>query len=51
MITRRGFFKVLGGGIAGVMSLGGYAFAYEPLARLAITRYQLTPPGWTPGLK
>lgn len=51
MITRRGFFKVLGGGIAGVMSLGGYAFAYEPLARLAITCYRLTPPGWTPGLK
>ncbi|MBY4610366.1 metallophosphoesterase [Rhizobium sp. 9T] len=51
MITRRGFFKVLGGGIAGVMSLGGYAFAYEPLARLGIARYRLTPPGWTPGLK
>ncbi|OWV81554.1 metallophosphoesterase [Rhizobium sp. R634] len=51
MITRRGFFKVLGGGIAGVMSLGGYAFAYEPLARPGIARYQLTPPGWTPGLK
>lgn len=51
MITRRGFFKVLGGGIAGVMSLGGYAFAYEPLVRLGIARYRLTPPGWTPGLK
>ncbi|MFS8144766.1 metallophosphoesterase [Rhizobium sp. BR 249] len=51
MITRRGFFKVLGGSVAGVMSLGGYAFAYEPLARLSITRYRLTPPGWTPGLK
>ncbi|OWO92655.1 metallophosphoesterase [Rhizobium esperanzae] len=51
MITRRGFFKVLGGGIAGVMALGSYAFAYEPLARLGIARYRLTPPGWTPGLK
>ena len=51
MISRRGFFKVLGGGIAGVMSLGGYAFAYEPLVRLGIARYRLTPPGWTPGLK
>ncbi len=51
MITRRGFLKVLGGGVAGVMALGGYAFAYEPLARLNITRYALTPPGWTPGLK
>lgn len=51
MITRRGFFKVLGGGFAGVMALGGYAFAYEPLARFGIARYRLTPPGWTPGLK
>ncbi|WP_455873774.1 metallophosphoesterase [Rhizobium yanglingense] len=51
MITRRGFLKILGGGLAGVVALGGYAFAYEPLARLNITRYALTPPGWTPGLK
>ncbi|TDW35719.1 hypothetical protein EV128_102262 [Rhizobium azibense] len=51
MITRRGFLKILGGSVAGVVALGGYAFAYEPLARLNITRYALTPPGWTPGLK
>nr|WP_210263459.1 metallophosphoesterase [Rhizobium sp. SEMIA 4085] len=43
--------KILGGSVAGVVALGGYAFAYEPLARLNITRYALTPPGWTPGLK
>ena len=51
MITRRGLLKVLGGGAAGLLALGGYAFAYEPLARLRIARYALTPPGWTPGLK
>ncbi len=51
MITRRGFLKFLGGSVAGVMALGGYAFAFEPLVRLNVTRYKLTPPGWTPGLK
>jgi predicted MPP superfamily phosphohydrolase len=51
VITRRGFLKILGGSVAGVVALGGYAFAYEPLARLNIARYALTPPGWTPGLK
>ncbi|WEX76948.1 metallophosphoesterase [Sinorhizobium numidicum] len=51
MITRRGFMQVLGGGFASAMALGGYAFAVEPLARLKVTRYELTPPGWTPGLK
>ncbi|MBP1875144.1 putative MPP superfamily phosphohydrolase [Ensifer adhaerens] len=51
MITRRGLLKFLGGGIASMAALGGYAFAIEPLARLNVTRYALTPPGWTPGLK
>ncbi|MEI3853120.1 MULTISPECIES: metallophosphoesterase [unclassified Ensifer] len=51
MITRRGLLKVIGGGIASMAALGGYAFAVEPLARLNVTRYALTPPGWTPGLK
>ncbi|MBB3445976.1 metallophosphoesterase [Rhizobium sp. BK379] len=51
MISRRGFLKLMGGGVASLMALGGYAFAYEPLARPAISRYTLTPPGWTPGLK
>jgi len=51
LISRRGFLKLVGGSFAGLMALGGYAFAYEPLARLAISRYRLTPPGWTPGLK
>jgi predicted MPP superfamily phosphohydrolase len=51
LITRREVLKVLGGGAAGLLALGGYAFAYEPLARLRIARYALTPPGWPPGLK
>lgn len=51
MITRRDFMKLAGGGFASIAALGGYAFAVEPLARLSIVRYRLTPPGWTPGLK
>ncbi|ACP26537.1 putative phosphohydrolase [Sinorhizobium fredii NGR234] len=51
MITRRGFLQVLGSGFASAMALGGYAFAVEPLARLRIAHYSLTPPGWTPGLR
>jgi predicted MPP superfamily phosphohydrolase len=51
VITRRGFLKFLGGGVGGMMALGGYSFAFEPLVRLNVTRYTLTPPGWTPGLK
>ncbi|OCO97987.1 MULTISPECIES: metallophosphoesterase [unclassified Ensifer] len=51
MITRRGLLKMIGGGIASMAALGGYAFAVEPLARLNVTRYKLTPPNWTPGLK
>lgn len=51
MFTRRGLLKLLGGGFAGAVALGGYAFAFEPLVRLNVTRYALTPPGWTPGLK
>jgi predicted MPP superfamily phosphohydrolase len=51
VISRRGFLKLFGGSIAGLMTLGGYAFGYEPIVRLSVTRYQLMPPGWTPGLK
>ncbi len=35
---------------AGLASLGGYALGFEPM-RHRVTRYRLTPPGWTPGLK
>jgi uncharacterized protein len=51
MITRRGFFKLLGGiSLAGLAS-ATYAFAIEPGFRLNITTYKFTPPRWTPGLK
>jgi len=51
VIGRRGFLKLFGSSIAGLTMLGGYAFGYEPVVRLNIARYQLGPPGWTPGLK
>ncbi|WP_027993292.1 metallophosphoesterase [Sinorhizobium meliloti] len=51
MITRRGFMKVLGGGLVSAVALGSYAFGIEPLARLRVARYAVTPPGWSPGLK
>ncbi|MQV44627.1 metallophosphoesterase [Sinorhizobium medicae] len=51
MFTRRGFVKLLGGGFLGAMALGGYAFGVEPLARLSVARYLLTPPRWPSGLK
>jgi uncharacterized protein len=51
MITRRKFFKWLGGiSLAGLAS-ATYAFAIEPGFRLNITTYKFTPPRWTPGLK
>lgn len=50
-ITRRGVLTGLAGLAAGAAALGGYAFAVEPLWRLSITRYRLTPPGWPAGLK
>jgi uncharacterized protein len=51
MITRRKFFKWLGGLAASGIALGSYAFAIEPGFRLNITNYKITPPHWTPGLK
>ncbi|MGG6895253.1 MULTISPECIES: metallophosphoesterase [Rhizobium] len=51
MLGRRAFLKLFGGSLFGLMALGGYAFGYEPVIRLEVTRYALTPPGWAPGLK
>ncbi len=51
MLGRRAFLKLFGGSVFGLMTLGGYAFGYEPVIRLDVTRYALTPPGWAPGLK
>lgn len=50
-LTRRRFLQTLGIGAVSSAALGSYAFAIEPLWRLSITRYVVTPPGWTPGLK
>ena len=51
MLGRRAFLKLFGGSLFGLMALGGYALGYEPVVRLNVTRYALSPPGWTPGLK
>ena len=50
ILTRRRFLRTLGLGALSSVALGSYAFAIEPLWRLAVTRHAFTPPGWTPGL-
>ncbi len=50
MITRRRFLRAASGAVAGSFALTGYAFGVEPMLRLAVTRYRLTPPGWPVGL-
>ena len=51
MITRRKFLRTGAAAAVSSLALGGYAFGYEPLARLSVTRYQLSPRGWPPDLK
>jgi predicted MPP superfamily phosphohydrolase len=51
LLTRRRFLQALGASAIGGLALGGYAFAVEPLHRLRIRTYRLTPPRWTDGLK
>lgn len=51
MLTRRSFFKWLGGLTASGFLAGTYAFAIEPGFRLNTTVYKFTPPNWSPGLK
>lgn len=48
MLSRRQLLKGLLAFTGGTVGLAGYAVA-EPW-RLGVTRYKLTPPGWTPGL-
>lgn len=45
MISRRHFFRVIGGLSALGLSTAAYGFA-EPTLRLRITRYDVTPPQW-----
>jgi len=51
MLTRRCFFRFLGGALATGAALGAYAFVIEPGFLLRTQAYALTPPRWTPGLK
>ena len=50
MITRRGVLKLLGAGLATIVATAAYPFV-EVLGSPFVTRYPLTPRGWTPGLK
>ena len=50
-ISRRRFLKTLGFSGAGMVGLSGYGLAIEPGYRLSVTRYRVSPPNWTPGLK
>ncbi len=51
MPTRRTVLKGLAGMAAGLVSLSGYALAYEPIHRCVVTRYDLRPNVWPDGLK
>jgi predicted MPP superfamily phosphohydrolase len=47
LITRRGFLKAGGGGLAfGVSGVGSWAFAIEPGFLLEVTSYRLAPRAW-----
>jgi len=51
LITRRGFFRFLGGSIVAAAALGTYAVGIEPMLLTRVKRYALTPPEWPDGLK
>jgi uncharacterized protein len=46
MFSRRQFFKSVGGLTALTASTSAYGFGVEPVLRLRVTRYHLTPEGW-----
>lgn len=46
MISRRTFLQFFGSTMALGIGTAGYAFGYEPLVRLNVTRYQLQPRNW-----
>jgi uncharacterized protein len=48
LITRRG---AIAGLAATSLGLGGYAFGIEPMWRLVVRRYAISPERWPPGLK
>jgi predicted MPP superfamily phosphohydrolase len=49
MITRRGLLKLFGAGFLSLLATAAYPFA-EVMGRPRVTRYPLTPRGWTSGL-
>jgi uncharacterized protein len=51
VITRRGVVTGLGGLAATTVGLGGYALGIEPMWRLVVRHYQISPPAWPSGLK
>lgn len=51
LLTRRKLLGASAGLMLGGSGTGAYAVAIEPRYRLEVTRYGLTPPDWTPGLK
>lgn len=50
-VTRRSILKVGAGLFLAGASGAAYARYLEPGGAFALTRYSLTPPGWTPGLR
>jgi uncharacterized protein len=51
LVTRRTFLKGALAVAGSTIGLGGYAFAIEPMWRLRVQRYSLTPAGWPRGLR
>ncbi len=51
MLTRRGLLRSLLGLGAATLSFAAYGIGIEPILRLDVARYALTPPGWPPQLK
>ncbi len=49
MLTRRAFLRGAAGVSASLISFGAYALGIEPMLRLEIVRYAITPPGWPSG--
>jgi uncharacterized protein len=51
VISRRAILKGVGTFAAGTIGLAGYAFAIEPIWRMNVTRYRLSPSAWPVNLK
>lgn len=51
LLTRRHLLTGFGATAASTLALGGYALAVEPMWRLNVTRYHVTPARWPKGLK